>query len=248
MSVKLVNWNVRRATPNSWSRTPEILGHIECHSPDITCLTETDICLLSNMEGSIIYPQIDSASERMGKKNQRKVLLWSKDPWKQVDLVGHESLQPGRFVSGITETSIGEVTVVGICIPWANSPGVKGSGVKRWEHHRQFLATLDRVLEKTVERASGKRVVVMGDFNQRFGPSYPFGPTTEVRRALRNAFPSSMSIITKNIQFQGGRGVNHVALTNDLTTNAFNTISNIAEDGKELSDHFGVAATIDIQN
>ncbi len=249
MELKLVNWNVKRATPRSpkWRRDG-ILDGVNLHSPEVTCLTETDIGLLSNHGGHIVYPQIDSASEKMGRKNQRKVLLWSKEPWKQVDLVGHESLRSGRFVSGVTETSIGEVSVVGICIPWANSPGVKGSGVKRWEHHREFLDTLERVLKNTFEQASGKRLIITGDFNQRLGQSYSFGPTHEVREALRKAFPLGISISTKELLFQGERGVNHIAISDDLKANSLSAISNVPEDGKELSDHFGIAAAISVRD
>ena len=39
-------------------------------------------------------------------------------PWERVDDLGVDSLPPGRFVSGVTRTSLGELTVVGVCIPW----------------------------------------------------------------------------------------------------------------------------------
>ena len=48
------------------------------------------------------------------------------------DDVGHASLPPGRFVSGVTQTSVGEVTVIGVCIPYSGSrvgpPGTGGCG------------------------------------------------------------------------------------------------------------------------
>ena len=248
MTLTLVNWNVERATPRSpkWKRD-EILGRIESHNPDVICLTETDVGLLSK-NGCAIYPQIDQASEKMGKRNQRKVLLWSRELWEQVDLIGNDSLRPGRFVAGVTHTSVGDAMVVGVCIPWRNSPGVKGSGVKVWEHHKQYLDVLQAVLKGAHNRMSSKPLIVMGDFNQRFGRSYPFGPTPEVRKALLKAFPSSMSIVTMELELQGERGVNHIALSDDLTANAFSTISNITEDGKRLSDHFGIAATVGVQD
>ena len=40
MSLSIVNWNVRWATPKS-RRTAEILGRIDQHFPDVVCLTET---------------------------------------------------------------------------------------------------------------------------------------------------------------------------------------------------------------
>ena len=117
MTVSLVNWNVEWATPGS-QRTPEIRRRISQHTPDIVCLTDTHTGLLSPDE-HIIYSQPDS---RYGpKENRRKVLLWSSQPWERVDDLGHNSMPPGRFVSGETRTPVGEVTVVGICIPWFGS-------------------------------------------------------------------------------------------------------------------------------
>ena len=51
----------------------------------------------------------------------RKVMLWSREPWERVDDLGHGSMPPGRYVSGITRTPVGEVTVIGTCIPWRGS-------------------------------------------------------------------------------------------------------------------------------
>ena len=117
MSLKLVNWNVEWATPGS-QRTPEILSRVYEHDPQVVCLTETDDGLLSQ-DGHTICSQCDYGYPI--KKGRRKVMLWSREPWKQVDNVGIDSMPPGRFVSGVTQTSVGEVTVIGICIPWFGS-------------------------------------------------------------------------------------------------------------------------------
>ena len=47
MSMKLVNWNVRWATPRS-KHSVEILNRIDRHSPEIVCLTETHSELLQD--------------------------------------------------------------------------------------------------------------------------------------------------------------------------------------------------------
>ena len=52
------------------------------------------------------------------------------------------SLPPGRFVSGVTRTPLGEVTVVGICIPWfgCRTEAYRASERKaRWQDHEAFL-------------------------------------------------------------------------------------------------------------
>ena len=167
MSLSVATWNVEWAAPNS-RRTAEILRRIDRHAHEVVCLTETDVSLLSK-EGHTI------------KEERRKVLLWSREPWDQVDDVGIDSMPPGRFVSGVIQTSMGEVTVVGICIPWFGSPAEARRKLERktqWEDHAQYLAGLIEVLG----RVPDKRPIVMGYFNQTIGPGNRAGP--ELRLAL----------------------------------------------------------------
>ena len=145
-------------------------------------------------------------------------------------------MPPGRFVSGVTETTMGEVTVIGVCIPWADSR-VRGTEVKRkkWEDHRQYLDGLSEVLVRT----PATRLVVVGDFNQRMqqGKTAP----ADVRMALQDAIVSRMNIVTSGLGYRGRRSIDHVALSNDLSAEYLGVISNF--DGeRKLSDHFGVAA------
>ena len=170
------------------------------------------------------------------------MLLWSREPWEQVDDVGIDSMPPGRFVSGVTLSSVGEVTVVGVCIPWSRSR-VGGSGVKRkaWEDHGQYLDGFAEALK----RASTKRLIVMGDFNQRIrqGSSVP----PNLRSALQRAIPPRMTIATSALGFQGRRSIDHIALSEDLTAESLGVISNI-HGGSKLSDHFGVVADLSAQD
>ena len=116
--MTVVNWNVEWATPGSWSRRDEILSRIDREAPDIVCLTESDIRLLAGMPGHTIHSQPDGVK---GIDNLRKVLLWSREPWEQVDDIGSDSMPPGRFVSGVTRTPLGDVTILGVCIPYQHS-------------------------------------------------------------------------------------------------------------------------------
>ena len=139
MSLTVVNWNVEWATPRS-RRTPEVLRRIDQHSPEVVCLTETHTALLPN-DGHTIYSGADAGYKV--REERRKVLLWSKGPWEQVDVVGSDVMPPGRFVSGVTQTSLGKVTVMGICIPWSGSrtEARRGSERKRrWEDHEQYIS------------------------------------------------------------------------------------------------------------
>ena len=117
MSLSVLTWNVEWATLGS-PRTAEILRRIEHHSPEVVCLTETNDELLSQT-GHCIVSRPDYGYPI--KAGRRKVMLWSREPWEQVDDLGVDSMPPGRFVSGVTRTSLGEIRVVGVCIPWFGS-------------------------------------------------------------------------------------------------------------------------------
>ncbi len=234
--IPVVNWNVQWATPRL-VRTPEILRRIDILAPEVVCLTETHDQLLSR-DGYSISAQPDYGYGDRGAR--RKVMLWSRQPWRNVDDLGHESLTPGRFVSGITETSIGEVMVMGICIPWFGSRTEARRGADRrgrWEDHQQCLAALTEILARQPLRPT----IVLGDFNQVIGqgaraPVY-------LREALKGAFSHSMAIVTADISFEGRRNIDHIALSTDLTCNSVEPISNI-NNGKKLSDHYGVTAIV----
>ena len=145
-------------------------------------------------------------------------------------------MPPGRFASGMTQASEGPLTVMGVCIPWADSR-VRGTSEKRkrWEDHRQYLDGLSEVLERTPV----ERLIVVGDFNQRIqqGGAVP----SDVRMALQSTVASRMTIATAGLGYRGRRSIDHVALGSDLTAEYLGVISNL--DGeRRLSDHFGVVA------
>ena len=211
----------------------EILRRIRSHEPEIVCLTETDIGLLSG-DGHVISSQEDYGYRV--KRGRRKVALWSKRPWGKVDDLGMSSLPPGRFVSGLTDTSLGQVTVVGVCIPWSGSR-VKWAAEKRrmWEDHREYLEGLGGVLGSI----STRPLIVVGDFNQRIGQGRAV--PKDLRTALQEAMPPGMTIATSGLGLRGLRSIDHIAISDELAAESAGLIDNF--DGpRELSDHFGVYA------
>ena len=239
MSLTVVNWNVEWATPRS-RRTPEVLRRIDQHSPEVVCLTETHTALLPN-DGHTIYSGADAGYKV--REERRKVLLWSKGPWEQVDVVGSDVMPPGRFVRGVTQTSLGKMTVMGICIPWSGSRTETRRGAerkRRWEDHEQYISGLSDVLKV----APSERLIVMGDFNQRIGLRST--APVNLRSALLSAIPPRMMIATAALGSQGRRAIDHIALTEDLAAESLSVISNIHGESK-LSDHFGIAATLSRQ-
>ena len=169
--MTVVNWNVEWATPGSWSRRDEILSRIDQEVPDIVCLTEADIRLLGGMPGHTIHSRQDGVK---GIGNLRKVLLWAREPWEQVDDSGVDSMPPGRFVAGVTHTPLGDVMVVGVCIPYRDARTKwTNDGVRRglWEDHLNYLASLPTVFE----RASWKRFIAQR--RNYLTNDYSFSPT-----------------------------------------------------------------------
>ena len=240
MSLRVISWNVEWATPVS-RRTTEVLNRIDRHAPDVVCLTEGHVGLLSR-HGHTICSQPDYGYTV--KEGRRKVLLWSREPWEQIDDVGIDSMPPGRFVAGVTQASFGAVTIVGVCIPWFGSRTEarrKLERKKQWEDHRQYLAGLTEVLAQ----ASAKHLIVMGDFNQTIGPDSR--APSELQLALQKAFPPSMTVATAALAFQERRSIDHIASSDDLTVESMGVISNI-HDGRKLSDHFGVVVGLSFQS
>ena len=238
--MKLLNWNVEWAAPK-W-KAVELQRRINQQGADIICLTETDAERLKlPQDGHSICAQPNWGQPfRKGQEDRRKVLLWSREPWDPVDDVGHASLPPGRFVSGVTETNVGKVTVIGVCIPYSHSRVGTRWGRRMWQDHEEYLDGLTSLLT----RAPRTRLIVVGDFNQRIRQrsSTPL----RLRAALQSALDPNLSIITAGLGFQGKRTIDHIALSGDLAAESLGVVSNVHEDG-DLSDHFGVVAELSVK-
>ena len=236
MTFSIVTWNTQWATPRA-RKTPEILRRLNKHAPDVVCLTEAHEILLA-ATGHTIAALPDYGYP--APPGRRKVLLWSREPWERVDDVGDDALPPGRYVAGVTQTPLGEVTVVGLCIPWfgCRTEAYRGAERKaRWEDHADYLEGLTGVLA----RLPGERLIVMGDFNQVIGVGGR--APKHLQTALQAAFPPGTTIVTANTAFQGRKSIDHIALSKDLAAESLDTISNVQGEGS-LSDHFGVAARV----
>ena len=235
-AVRVVNWNVAWATPRS-RRTGEILRRIDEREPEVVCLTETD-CRLLDGDGQVICSRPDYGYRQI--EGRRKIVLWSREPWERVDDVGVDAMTPGRFVSGVTRTSLGPVAVVGICIPWFGSRTEARRGPERrerWEDHERYLACLAEYMG----HVRTERLLVMGDFNQAIGKGSR--APVRLRAALAAAFPPGMTIVTSELVYEGRKSIDHVVLSDDLATDRVEAIGSF--DGeRRLSDHFGVAVEV----
>ena len=188
--MKVVNWNVQWATPRS-ERSPEILRRLAEHAPDIICLTETDADFGLGY-GHTICALPDYGMGVRGKR--RKVILWSRNPWRPASGLGRATLVPGRFVAGSTDTPVGALTVLGICIPWAGSRTARFGGKQRqWQDHEEYLDGLKKLLAPVASSrvsALGRLQPAPGREKQRPAPvaneASAGGATNDDRRNGRN--------------------------------------------------------------
>ena len=226
MPLKLLNWNVEWAAAK-W-KAAELQRRIDQHAADIICLTETDTARLAlPQDGHSICAQDNWGQPfRKGQEGRRKVLLWSRAPWKAV--------------ASVTQTSVGEVTVIGVCIPWSRSRVGTRWNRRMWQDHEEYLAGLAGLLK----RAPRTRLVVVGDFNQRIGQRSP--TPLRLRAALQSALGPNLLIATAGPGFQGRRTIDHIALSQDLAADSLGVISNVHQD-RDLSDHFGVVADLSVR-
>ncbi len=165
-------------------------------------------------------------------------MIWSSQPWRDVDRVGIDGLDQTRFISATTDTPIGPLRVLGVCIPWHMAEVQYPIDVKRrpWELHIRFLERLAELLA-----ASDVPTVVAGDFNQQV-PRIKYG-NREAAEAMAEAF-RTFDIVTQG-QLDGCSrpGIDHVAISSHLQAAATWGWPNMSE-GRRLSDHDGAAVDL----
>ena len=161
-------------------------------------------------------------------------MMWSRHPWTNVDDLGHPDLPRGRFVSATTETPVGPIDVLGVCIPWHMANVQYGDrNRKPWQDHVTYLEILvDLLAEWPTERP----VVVAGDFNQRLtDPMTRGGARYE---AMYRCF-DQMDMPTIGVVPGWPREENdHIATRGLMTTNVLGWPNVV--DGVRCSDHGGV--------
>ena len=163
--VRVGTWNVQWATPGS-KKAPlltEVLAAPDC---DILAVTEGDAGILPK-GGHVIdagtdwgYPLPKASPGR------RKVLLWSRQPWTPVFDALQDALPGGRLVAGVTETPVGKVTVVGVCIPWG------GAHVTSGRRDRDAMAGSPR-LAQWFRATVLRETATADDHPRRLQPAFP---------------------------------------------------------------------------
>lgn len=234
--MKIVNWNIARHAPAK-RQAKLILERIAAEEPDVVCLTEAHEASLAPLGGH----QLAARGVHWSKEaeTERKVVLWSRQPWTDpVDVSAISGL--GGAVGGVTETPLGPVRLIGVCIPyWRASPVGLEPRAANWAQHLAYLDGLEAVL---ADQPEDHPLVVVGDFNQRI-PS-DWGPLA-VRRRLEKAFHGFSMITRGDIPPMDEPTLDHVAVRKLLRAKKVRGISRFDDAEKPLSDHFGVFAELE---
>jgi hypothetical protein len=228
-------WNVQWASRNNkkGSFFAPLLRDIDC---DVLCITEGSADVLPE-RGHTIGCGADCGYGVEG--SRRKVLLWSRNPWLDVDEVGSVSLPPGRFVAGTTDTALGLVRFVGVCIPWRDAHVSSGQRNRLpWQDHLTYCRHLPEALAPSAIGGTA----LLGDFNQRIPR---FRQPVHVYEALVNSLGSRFELATAGeILGFPAPTIDHLAATGSLRAAQVTYLNPVDEFGKAMSDHFGLKVTL----
>lgn len=231
--MKCLTWNLSWASPTS-DRLKIIQEEIRKVDPDVVCYTEIIRTVLHG--GHSIEASSDYGYANTG--DRRKAVLWSKEPWVDPDMSGDPMMPSGRFISGVA----GGIRFVGVCIPWKDAHVRSGRRDRApWEDHVLYCEALGRILDRYSK--APEPICILGDFNQRIPR---LTQPDRVAKALTTALTCGFTVPTEGMIDQEGIGlIDHFAVSNDLIVSAINILHRFAPDGTRLSDHVGVAATIE---
>ena len=234
MTARLLTWNLERKKPTN-PRGVEALDHVFGLDADVMVLTEARTSI--PMRGGHARWCEPPLGTRFG-ADERKIVMWSKQPWTSIDRVGVQGLDDTRFIAASTQTPIGELRVLGICIPWHMAEVTYPTGEKHkpWELHIRYLELLTELLADT-----DGQTVISGDFNQQV-PRIAYG-RRDAAAALVKAF-APVDIVTSGVVDGVSRpGIDHIALAGGLTaTRVWGWPNDV--NGNRLSDHDGAACEL----
>lgn len=236
--MKVLNWNLARHAPES-PEGAELARRIRDAKADLVCVTEAHTGSLDSLDGHVLTDR----GVRWGDEaaSECKVAVWSPNKW--VNRIPSGSLSTsGGAVIATTETSLGPVQVVAVCMPY-NMAWPKDAGHDErpppWSEHLEFLKGLKPLLARLEPDIA---TVVVGDFNQ-FNP-LNWG-SWEAHHALNDALDGLHIVTTGAIEPIGEQTVDHLAVSPHLRAAAVRGLDRYAESGEALSDHFGLLVELE---
>lgn len=230
--MKILLWNIEWSSQTSKSGQ-RIRGIIQELDPDVICLTETLLGMIPD-GGHPISANADHGYNTPPEK--RKVALWSRTPWSEVDSDGSPSMPGGRYVSGITNG----IRFTGVCIPWRDAHVSTGRKDRApWEDHKRYLNGIEPLLRTQLQ--STAPLCLLGDFNQRIPRQKQ---PVDVYDTLMRVISPALTCATTAEQVPTHSLIDHVATDARLRATVLRVISKTTEDGLRLSDHDGIVIEI----
>lgn len=234
MTTRVLTWNLERTQPLR-ARGAAAVDHLFSMNPDLMVITETRTTF-PQRDGHTIWSEPPRTTRHDA--DERTVLLWSRQPFTEVDRIGAPGLDSSRFVAATTETSIGPIRVLAICIPWHMADVTYPFDIKRspWELHLAYLDILAGMIADVQ-----LPTLVVGDFNQR-APRVRYG-NHRAAGALAATF-EPFNIVTSGTPEGASRpGIDHIALSHHLQAER---VWGWPTDctGRRLSDHDGAGADV----
>ncbi len=232
VGFKVATWNLW------WARTGQPRGAriqrvIDELDADVLVLTETELDMVPS--GGHVVDAGGDWGYRVPRPGRRKVVMWSREPWREVDPVGSVDLPGGRWVGATTHTPLGPVRVVGVCIPWKDAHVSSGRRDRaRWQDHLEFLSKSRLLLAE-----QPRPLIVAGDFNQVIPRArQPRAAADELGRWL-----GGLTVATAG-DTDHSRLIDHVALSADLASDRCRVLP-AHIDGQRFSDHTGAVVEVD---
>jgi endonuclease/exonuclease/phosphatase family metal-dependent hydrolase len=161
--------------------------------------------------------------------------------WGEVEELRLPGLPSGRAVSGSTETPVGILRVLGVCIPW-HMAGARYADPKRkqWDVHIEFLEALAVVLKQNPGFD-----VVAGDFNQMRPRAW--GSKVAEQKLLEALAGFTIATEAPLSGCLHAGGVDHIAIASDFEAiESFGWPNKVGD--QRFSDHEGAGIVVALKD
>jgi endonuclease/exonuclease/phosphatase family metal-dependent hydrolase len=228
----IVNWNFERRPPHS-RQAATLMDRVVAQRPDVVCLTEAHDGSTASIGGYEIADRGATWSNNR-RDGERLVLLWSPNPWRGVEAAGNADTKTGGYISGVTDTPAGAMRVIGICAPHHAASQVGAEKARQWTEQVAFWNGLAKLI---AARDGSIPTVLLGDFNQYVPRIWG---SKAAHAAMLAALNDLLVATAGPITGIEEPTIDHIAYTPDLAPQEVLGLSRFDDEGRALSDHFGV--------